>query len=139
MLIFFGAWFTDIFAYFCGMLLGKHKLIPDVSPKKTVEGSIGGIFFATLSFLIYGIITNTYFGTHSNLYFLCIAGVVVSVLSQIGDLLMSHIKRHYGIKDYGSIFPGHGGMLDRFDSILAVAIGLAAICMLSSLTGIRLF
>lgn len=139
MLIFFGAWFTDIFAYFCGMLFGKHKLIPDVSPKKTVEGSIGGIIFATASFVIYGIITNNFFETSSNLVFLAVGGIIVSILSQIGDLLMSHIKRHYGIKDYGKIFPGHGGMLDRFDSILAVALGLAALCMFSSLTGIKLF
>lgn len=135
-LIFAGAWMTDIFAYFTGFFFGKHKLIEDVSPKKTVEGSIGGIVFCALSYLLTGIIADTFFGCNANLVFLTVSGLFISVIAQIGDLIMSVIKRHYGIKDYGRIFPGHGGMLDRFDSILSVSLGVAAMCMLSYVTGI---
>ena len=138
LLIFIGAWITDTFAYFTGMFLGKHKLIEDVSPKKTVEGSIGGIVFCVLFFIGFGIITEIFFDRNANIVFLAVSGVIVSIISQIGDLIMSVIKRHYKIKDFGKIFPGHGGMLDRFDSILAVAIGISTICMFATLTGINL-
>ncbi len=138
LLIFIGAWITDIFAYFTGFFFGKHKLIEDVSPKKTIEGSIGGIFFCSLCYVIFGIIVGHFFNREVNLIMLGISGILISVISQIGDLIMSVIKRHYKIKDYGKIFPGHGGMLDRFDSILAVSIGLACICVFVRLTGIQL-
>lgn len=138
LLIFIGAWVTDVFAYFTGYFIGKHKLIEDVSPKKTVEGSIGGIVFCAASFALFGLIVDLCFGQNANLLFLIVSGVILSIVSQIGDLIMSVIKRHYGIKDFGKLFPGHGGMLDRFDSILAVALGLSAICMFVSLTGIQL-
>ncbi len=138
LLIFIGAWVTDTFAYFTGMLLGRHKLIPDVSPKKTVEGSIGGTLFCALSFVLFGIVMNTWFGAEANFLLLAVGGVFIAVISQIGDLIMSVIKRHFGIKDYGRIFPGHGGMLDRFDSVLIVSLGLAVMCMLVSLFGIKL-
>ena len=137
-LIFIGAWITDIFAYFVGVFFGKHKLIEDVSPKKTIEGSIGGIVFCSLCFVLFGVIVDVFFGRSANLLFLAISGVAVSVVSQVGDLIMSVIKRHYGIKDYGKIFPGHGGVLDRFDSVLAVSITLCAICMLTAILGIQL-
>ena len=139
LLIFFGAWMTDVFAYFTGVLFGRHKLIEDVSPKKTIEGSIGGIFFCTLSFVLIGLITNKFFDTNANYIFLGISGAIVSVVSQIGDLIMSVIKRHYGIKDYGKIFPGHGGVIDRFDSVLMVSLAMAAICMVSQLISVSLF
>ncbi|MBQ9760034.1 MAG: phosphatidate cytidylyltransferase [Clostridia bacterium] len=125
--IFIGAWITDIFAYFCGLLLGrggKHKLIPDVSPKKTVEGSVGGILFCIIAMIVFGIVIDATTVFHADLLVFALAGLIVSVVSQIGDLSMSVIKRTYGIKDYGKIFPGHGGILDRFDSILAVALVL---------------
>ncbi len=138
LLIFVGAWMTDIFAYFTGVFFGKHKLIEDVSPKKTIEGSIGGIVFCAISFVVFGIIIDAFFDRNANILVLAISGIIVSVISQIGDLIMSVIKRHYGIKDYGILFPGHGGMLDRFDSVLAVSIGMAAICMLTGLLGIQL-
>ncbi len=138
LLIFIGAWVTDVFAYFTGMLLGKHKLIPEVSPKKTVEGSIGGTLFCALGFVIFGIVVNNFFNMQANILFLAISGVVVAVVSQVGDLIMSVIKREHGVKDYGKIFPGHGGMLDRFDSILAVSLVLGAICMLVTISGISL-
>ncbi len=123
LLIFIGAWITDSFAYFCGVLFGKHKLIPQISPKKTVEGSIGGILFCGLAFVLYGYLLRHWFhiATDFNYLLLFGYGVVVSVVSQIGDLAMSAVKRHYQIKDYGKILPGHGGILDRFDSILAVS------------------
>ena len=137
-LIFIGAWMTDIGAYFTGVFFGKHKLIEDVSPKKTIEGSIGGIIFCTMSFVIFGLIVDGAFGRDANIAFLAVSGVIVSVVSQVGDLIMSVIKRHYGIKDYGKIFPGHGGVLDRFDSVLAVALGMCAICMFAGIMGINL-
>ena len=118
LLIFIGAWITDIFAYLVGRAIGKHKLCPDVSPKKTIEGSIGGIVFCAGAFVLWAyIIDITYIG----IPVLIIAGVVASCVSQIGDLSMSAIKRQHGIKDYGKLFPGHGGVLDRFDSVLAVS------------------
>ena len=138
LLIFLGAWMTDIFAYFTGFLFGKHKLIEDVSPKKTIEGSIGGILFSAVSFVIFGLIVNKISDFNANIIFLAVSGVILSIVAQIGDLIMSVIKRHYKIKDFGKIFPGHGGMLDRFDSISAVSLGLGAICMFMTLTGITL-
>lgn len=126
LLVFIGAWVTDIFAYFCGMLFGKHKLIPEVSPKKTVEGSIGGTLFCGGAFVLYGILIDRFVAEayRTNLLVLFAYGIVVAIVSQIGDLCMSAVKRHYGIKDFGKIFPGHGGMLDRFDSIIAVSLVL---------------
>lgn len=129
LIAFIGAWVTDTFAYFCGMLFGrggKHKLIPEVSPKKTVEGSIGGIVFCVLAMILFGfIIEKIDSAFHANYLLLAIGGLAISIVAQIGDLSMSVIKRHYGIKDYGFIFPGHGGILDRFDSVIAVSVVLA--------------
>lgn len=119
---FLGAWITDIFAYFCGRAFGKHKLVPDVSPKKTVEGSIGGTVFCILVMVIFGFVVEKLVPEISaNLLIFAVAGVLIAVVSQIGDLSMSVIKRKYGVKDYGFIFPGHGGVLDRFDSVIAVS------------------
>ncbi len=137
-LIFIGAWITDIFAYFTGVFFGKHKLIEDVSPKKTIEGSIGGTLFCSLGFVVLGLVVDIFFERNANLVFLAVGGVIIAVIAQIGDLIMSLIKRQYRIKDYGRIFPGHGGMLDRFDSILAVSVGVALMCMFSELCGIGL-
>lgn len=126
LMIFVGAWITDTFAYFSGRLFGKHKLIPEISPKKTVEGSIGGILFCVAAFVGYCLLYNNLWipegGAQLNLVVFIVIGLVTSVVSQIGDLSMSAVKRHYGIKDYSQILPGHGGVLDRFDSVLAVAI-----------------
>lgn len=134
LLPFLGPWISDTFAYFCGRLFGRRKLIEDVSPKKTVEGSIGGILFTGLSFALYGyIITRFFDSTTSPAYhFLILAGIVVSVVSQVGDLIASLIKRKYNIKDYGNIFPGHGGVMDRFDSVLAAAPLLLLIAEIST-------
>ncbi len=131
LIAFIGAWVTDSFAYFCGLLFGrdgKHKLIPEVSPKKTVEGSIGGTVFCVLAMVLFGFIVEKVDRPfHANYLVLALSGVVISIVAQIGDLAMSVIKRHYGIKDYGFIFPGHGGMLDRFDSVLSVSVVLVVL------------
>ena len=115
-------WVTDTFAYFTGRLFGKHKLIPAVSPKKTVEGAIGGVIFCALATVLYGFIIHKGFHVEPNYPVLILLGLVISVVSQIGDLMLSAIKRDFGIKDYGKILPGHGGLLDRFDSSMAVTV-----------------
>lgn len=114
------SWGTDTFAYFVGSLIGKHKLTP-ISPKKSIEGSIGGIIGAVLLSGIYTICINKF--VNLEISYLAILGVTIllSVLSQIGDLAASSIKRFTKIKDFGNIIPGHGGMLDRIDSIIFIA------------------
>lgn len=115
-LIFIIAWGTDTFAYLSGNLFGKTKLCPKLSPKKTVEGSLGGILGAILLTLIFA----RYFGIFPIWKFFLVS-LLGSIIAQLGDLTASKIKRVTGIKDYGFILPGHGGILDRFDSILFVA------------------
>lgn len=127
-MIFVAAWVTDTMAYFSGRLLGKHKLCPSISPKKTIEGSIGGTVFCALAFLLYGFVVHKIADVTPNYPMLAICGLILSVISQIGDLIASLIKREHGVKDYGKIMPGHGGVMDRFDSILAVAPVLLVIC-----------
>ena len=130
-LVFVGSWVSDVFAYFVGCAIGKHKMIPEISPKKTWEGAIGGIFFTVIAFILYGIIISLVTtDVRPNYIVLAVLGLVLSVVSIFGDLIASLIKREHGAKDYGYIFPGHGGVLDRFDSALAVAPVLFAICML---------
>ena len=119
--IFIGACMTDTFAYITGSLIGSHKLTPKVSPNKTVEGAAGGVLGSVISFLLYGLIMHKAFGFHLNINALWILGALCAVAAQIGDLSASVIKRECGIKDYGTLFPGHGGMMDRFDSIMFVA------------------
>ena len=134
LLVFFGAWVTDTFAYFTGRFFGKHKLNPVISPKKTVEGSIGGILFCMISFVLFGIVMQFgkwHFTVHYPL--LLLSGLLCSVVSQVGDLITSLIKREHGVKDYGKIFPGHGGVLDRFDSVLAISPVLLILSNLSLL------
>lgn len=121
LLVFIGAWTTDTGAYFVGVFFGKHKLIPEVSPKKTVEGALGGILGCVLGYLIFGMIVSCFFNATVNFISLSLLAVAVSIISQCGDLIASYVKREHGIKDYGSLFPGHGGIMDRFDSIIAVA------------------
>ena len=127
-------WMSDVFAYICGSLFGKHKLIPEVSPKKTVEGAIGGVIFSAFFCLLYGFLADILFadvlGMRVNYLILFVFGAVLSVISQLGDLVASLIKREYGAKDYGNIFPGHGGIMDRFDSVLAVSTILMILCII---------
>ena len=112
---------TDTFALFTGMLIGKHKLAPAVSPKKTVEGAIGGTVFGVLVFIAAAIISEKVIGVDVNLPLFATAGLLTSVIGQFGDLFMSVIKRHCDLKDFGNLMPGHGGILDRFDSLIFAA------------------
>ena len=121
LLPFVGAWVSDVFAYICGRLFGRHKLIPEVSPKKTVEGMVGGVIFTMLGFALYGFVIFKMYNIVPNYAVMVIVGGIVSLVSQLGDLIASIIKRQYGIKDYGKLLPGHGGIMDRFDSMLAVS------------------
>lgn len=115
-LIFLTAFGTDIMAYFTGYAIGKHKLAPKISPKKTVEGSVGGILGSVLLCGVFG-----YFVVPELLIHCLIIGILGGVVSQFGDLTASIFKRKMGIKDYGNLIPGHGGILDRFDSVLFTA------------------
>lgn len=114
-------WVCDSAAMFVGKALGKHKLAPYVSPKKTVEGSLGGLIFAMLACALYVLVMRKSFGLEMAYLPAVIFGAVGSSLGQLGDLSLSVIKRGAGIKDYGNVFPGHGGVWDRFDSILFAA------------------
>ena len=121
-LAFIAAFGCDTGAYFTGVAIGKHKLIPALSPKKTIEGSVGGILTATLLSVGYGMWINKYYPMEDvNVLLLCaLTDFFGSFLAQIGDLAASSIKRQTGIKDYGKLIPGHGGVLDRFDSMMIV-------------------
>ena len=115
-------WCCDGGAFFVGRALGKHKLIPEISPKKTVEGAIGGLIIGTLvsgGYVFF--VSKVILKVDIFIIPLMITGVILSLMSQFGDLILSFVKRQYGIKDFGKILPGHGGMLDRFDSIIATA------------------
>ena len=120
-LVFFAAFITDSCAFFVGRFFGRHKFAPRVSPKKTVEGAIGGFAGGLASFLIFGLVMQHVFGFTVNYPLLALFGALGAVIAEIGDLAASVIKRQYGIKDYGDIMPGHGGVLDRFDSVLFTA------------------
>lgn len=115
-LVFLTAFGTDIMAYFSGYAFGKHKLCPKISPKKTIEGSIGGTLGSVLFCGLFGYFFLPEFITHC-----MIIGALGGVVSQFGDLTASIFKRKMGIKDYGNLIPGHGGIMDRFDSVLFTA------------------
>ena len=124
------AWGGDTFAYFAGRAFGKHKLAPIVSPNKTVEGAIGGIcgsmLIGVIATVIYGMLSGRYAAFTVEVtvrHYLVVVGMgaIASVLGILGDLFASAVKRQVGIKDYGTIFPGHGGILDRFDSVMFIA------------------
>ena len=121
---------SDAGAYFAGRFLGKHKLAPNISPNKTVEGMFGGIVSAVACMLIYGVLLDLFFGFTVN-YLLCVLyGVVGSLAGVLGDLAFSAVKRQTGIKDYGKLIPGHGGVLDRFDSTSVIAPLVEALLLL---------
>lgn len=115
------AFLADGGAYFVGITLGKHKLAPVISPKKTVEGFFGGLAAAVLGTLVYGLIQQFAYGLQVNYAYAIVYGLVGALAGVFGDLSFSVIKRQTGIKDYGNLFPGHGGVLDRFDSVICVA------------------
>ncbi len=121
-MIFICAWGNDTCAYCVGMLFGKHKMFPVLSPKKSVEGFAGGIAGAALIGLVYGLVFGGNLSSLSNPPVFCmIIGAAGALIAVVGDLSASAIKRDTGIKDYGNLIPGHGGILDRFDSILFTA------------------
>lgn len=119
LMIFVCSWVCDTAAYFTGRMFGKKKLAPKLSPKKTVEGAIGGTIFGGSAMVVYGLILKSKVETLIAFFFV---GIAVAVFSQMGDLYASAYKRKFGIKDYGKIFPGHGGVMDRFDSVLGATI-----------------
>ncbi|MCI9530691.1 MAG: phosphatidate cytidylyltransferase [Lachnospiraceae bacterium] len=121
-LIFLCSWGCDTCAYCVGVLVGKHKMAPKLSPKKSVEGAVGGCLGTALLTLLYGFLFRGEMGLSENGVFL-LAGIaaVGALISMVGDLAASAIKRNYGIKDYGKLIPGHGGVLDRFDSVIFTA------------------
>ncbi len=117
--VFFAAWGTDIFAYAIGRHCGKHKFT-DISPNKTLEGCIAGILGAVLMNIVYTVVCNQVFGLDISYVYAIFMTIVLSITSQIGDLAASSIKRYCEIKDYSNLIPGHGGMLDRIDSVIFI-------------------
>lgn len=112
---------SDTGGYFGGKFFGKHKLSPNISPKKTIEGSVGGLFGSVVGGLVFSFIMNTWQGESLSYPGITALALICSVLAQMGDLSFSLIKREYGIKDYSRLFSEHGGVLDRFDSVIFVA------------------
>ncbi len=110
---------ADTFAYFTGVLFGKHKMIPSISPNKTWEGAIGGTIFSVAIATIYYV---TYLNPDQNTFNVILMTLFLSIISQFGDLVFSAMKRHSGIKDFSNIMPGHGGILDRLDSLILVML-----------------
>lgn len=125
--VFIVSYLTDTFAYFTGIKFGKHKLLERVSPKKTIEGSIGGWIIGGIASFIWASLFN-FFGLGYVVF--VISAIVLPVISQIGDLIFSQIKRSIGIKDFSNLIPGHGGILDRFDSVLTTSLILGVIISL---------
>ncbi len=120
-LVFAISWFADTGAYFTGCLIGKHKLAPVISPNKTVEGAIGGVVASILLSCLYAYICSLISHIQINYLYICIVAGIGSIVGMLGDLTASSIKRQYGVKDFGNLMPGHGGVMDRFDSVLFVA------------------
>ena len=119
--VFIGAWVTDAAAYFSGTLFGKHKLWKELSPKKTIEGAVGGIAIMTLVFFGMAYIMQIKYGFNMNYYLVAAFGIVCGLFAEFGDLAASAIKREHNIKDFGALLPEHGGLMDRCDSLLFVA------------------
>jgi len=118
--ILFAAWGTDLFAYIVGKNLGKHKF-SKISPNKSIEGCIGGVLGAVIFTTLYTYIINRYLGMDINYLLIIIIGIVLSLIGQIGDFSASSIKRYVNVKDFSNLIPGHGGMLDRIDSVIFIA------------------
>lgn len=115
------AFMSDACALFAGMAFGKHKLAPELSPHKTVEGAVGGFAGSIVFCCLYGLIMQMCFQLRVSYLLLALYGALGSIIAQIGDLSFSYIKRQYHLKDFGNILPGHGGVLDRFDSVIFCA------------------
>lgn len=130
--VLFASWGTDTCAYFIGKNFGKHKF-SKVSPNKTIEGCIGGMIGAIVSGIIFTFCINQYLGTYVPYHFATIVLAILSIIGQLGDFSASVVKRYFEVKDYSNLFPGHGGMLDRIDSIIFTAPFAYAIFIVSSL------
>ena len=138
----FGAWMTllafviallgDTFAYFVGVSVGKHRMAPELSPKKTWEGSAAGLLGSVVGALLMGLLGQLWLDMPPLWHFL-VLGLIGGVFGQLGDLSASLVKRYCGVKDYGTLFPGHGGMMDRVDSVLFVTYVVFGYCLLSGL------
>lgn len=122
---------TDVAGYLIGSRFGKHKLVPKISPNKTIEGSVAGIVTSVLGMLVLGICLTGWDGYQVNYWMLTLYGALASVVAQFGDLSMSVVKRVWGVKDFGKILPGHGGILDRFDSHLFCVAFTLLFCTLT--------
>lgn len=121
-LIFISSWVCDTCAYFVGVLIGKHKMAPILSPKKSIEGAVGGVVGATAVGAIYAVVLNNMgIVTGNVLWVFPVISAVGALISMVGDLAASAIKRNFDIKDYGTMIPGHGGIMDRFDSVIFTA------------------
>ncbi len=112
---------TDVFAYFIGIKFGKHRLAPKISPKKSIEGAIGGLAIGAILATVFAYFFDVF---DFSIWFVLLLSVVISCTSQVGDLIASKFKREAGVKDFSNIFPGHGGVLDRFDSSMFAAVFL---------------
>ncbi|MCD8120078.1 MAG: phosphatidate cytidylyltransferase [Lachnospiraceae bacterium] len=121
-LIFLCSWIADTFAYLVGVTMGKHQMTPNLSPKKSVEGAVGGVAGAMLVGFLFAVVFHEHMNTSLHPYILypVVCGIG-AVISMIGDLAASAVKRNHNIKDYGTLIPGHGGILDRFDSVIFTA------------------
>ena len=128
---------TDMFAYYVGIRFGKHKLAPKISPKKTLEGAIGGTFIAVLIATTFGYFLDVFIidGVMLPWTLILVMGIVVSFSAQIGDLIASKIKRDHGVKDFSNLLPGHGGILDRFDSTMFAGLLLMFFLFLVEVIG----
>ena len=115
------AFLTDAGAYFAGVFLGRHRGITRVSPNKSLEGYIGGILCGGLFLVLYGLLLRNFAGVDASIPVLALYGLVGSAVTEVGDLSVSLVKRQFGIKDYGDLLPGHGGIIDRFDSMVFAA------------------
>lgn len=118
--VFLTSWMTDVFAYLTGKTIGKHHFT-DISPNKTIEGCIGGTLGSVICVILYTVLINKFAGFNINIALITIVGILLSIIGQIGDLSASVIKRYAGIKDYSDLIPGHGGMVDRTDSVIFIA------------------
>lgn len=118
--VFLASWMTDTFAYFIGKKFGKHHFT-NISPNKTIEGCVGGTLGAVIAVIIYTIIINLCAKLNINVFIIGIVAILLSLIGQLGDLAASAIKRYTGIKDYSDLIPGHGGMVDRVDSVIFIA------------------
>jgi len=133
LMLFVCSWASDTLAYFIGRRFGKHKLAPTLSPKKTVEGAVAGVIAAAVAMLVFFMITDRFTSSFSEYIVWPLLGALTGAVSQAGDIFASAFKRHSKIKDYGKLFPGHGGVMDRFDSVLGAAFVSPVLMLFESL------